>query len=50
MCVCVFVKLAFEMSTVHRQQHLFSTNERMFLWKSLGIETREHCEQLGPGI
>ena len=33
------VKLAFEMLTVRRQQHSFSTHDRMFVWKCQSFRT-----------
>ena len=44
MCSCVYifeVKLTFEMLTVREQQHIFSTHERMFIWKCQSFWNRK---------
>ena len=41
------VKTTFELFTVHRQQHSFSTHERMFLWKCQSFWDRKYLDLRG---
>ena len=41
------VKLTFELLTVHRQQHSFSTHKRMFLWKCRSFRDRKCLDLRG---